>query len=265
MSTGFNALRQKRPAIGGQRMGVSVVEGGGHAGHGANVTPVVPKSVATNSLPYQPNRKSGYSVRDMLMHKGMPGNSIVSNPRTGVKYKDAEIPALGPLSHAGWDVAGMRSGGRIGSAAGAVGSRGTPTSQRGKVQRAVEGGAVEATVAQGEAAGRAAARQGAQVAPVAPTAPVVIDPMAEKKRKMIQGGALASDADRVIESEREFQPGFIGPSRPQKPKMPSSLAALMVKKPRVNNDTLPAHPSTKEQQERNFDSWWGRERTRYGF
>jgi hypothetical protein len=232
MSTGFNALRQRRPAIGGQQMGVSVVEGGGH---GANVTPVVPKSVATNSLPYQPNRKSGYSVRDMLMHKGMPGNSIVSNPRTGVKYKDAEIPALGPLSHAGWDTAGMRSGGRIGSAAGAVGSRGTPTSRRGKVQRAVEGGAVEATVAQGEAAGRAAARQGAQVAPVAPTAPTV-DP---RKQKMLDGGATSSEADRAIRFTSPVPFAGAAPA-PQAPlvRMPSSFTKL--KKAKVNWDVAQA-------------------------
>lgn len=143
---------------------VTAIGGGGHGEHfdAPPVGPVVSKADRTSTLPYQPAKGHGVSVSAMLQNKGKPGMSAVTNSRTGVRLNNAQVAGLGPLSHAGWDVQGMGSGGRIGSASGARNSKGIPKSDRGKVQRYIESGQAQASIDAAAAAGQAAAQKAGQ-------------------------------------------------------------------------------------------------------
>lgn len=69
--------------------------------------------------------------------RGLSVNQIL-NQREGTltpRYGDGSaVPTGMPINNAGWNVRGLRQGGPIGSAAGAVGSAGIPTSQRGRAE-----------------------------------------------------------------------------------------------------------------------------------
>lgn len=70
--------------------------------------------------------------------RGLSVNQIL-NQREGTmtpRYADGStVPTGMPIFNSGWNVRGLRQGGRIGSAAGALGSSGVPTSQRGRAEK----------------------------------------------------------------------------------------------------------------------------------
>lgn len=70
--------------------------------------------------------------------RNRPVSEIMSE-RTGApnaRYQDGSpVPVGMPIYSQGWNTGGMRQGGRIGSAAGPLGSGGVPTSQRGRAEK----------------------------------------------------------------------------------------------------------------------------------
>lgn len=101
-----------------------------------------PKPIAKSSLRATPR---GYSQSDVIQHRVTPGMSSVTDPSTGSRLNIDEAMDLGPLTHGGFNTRmGRDDGRRIGSASGAVGSGGTPTSQRGRAERVLQsGGTIE--------------------------------------------------------------------------------------------------------------------------
>lgn len=85
----------------------------------------------------------GFTQGDVIQHKVNPGMSRVQ--RNGRYLPIDEAMNLGPLQHEGWNTRmGRDDGRRIGSAAGALGSGGTPTSARGRADRVMmNGGSIE--------------------------------------------------------------------------------------------------------------------------
>lgn len=96
----------------------------------------VTKVVAPSTLRQTPR---GFTQGDVIQHKVNPGVSRVQ--RNGRYLPIEEAMSLGPLQHQGWNTRmGRDDGRRIGSAAGAVGSGGTPTSMRGRADRVMMNG-----------------------------------------------------------------------------------------------------------------------------
>lgn len=103
------------------------------------------KAIAPVSSQLRPPPQ-GFTQGDVIQHRVNPGMSRVQ--RNGRYLPIDEAMGLGPLQHQGWNTRmGQDDGRRIGSAAGALGSGGTPTSQRGRFDRIMrEGGSPEEAV-----------------------------------------------------------------------------------------------------------------------
>lgn len=216
------------------------------------------KPLMPNTAPVANGLKKLSVGQALFQRKNGPQASNMIDPRTGQRRSIAEATALMPQG--GYRVAGYatRGGGwprpRIGSAAGAVGSKGTPTSARGKFMRGVREGYDEASVQQGEQAGRDAARaQAGATAPVAAapvtsttaggastTAVTTSTPWQDRFREYQKKGYsdeyastyadndAANDATAQRAKEASMRPGgsnFVGPMN-RRPPMPSSISRL---------------------------------------
>lgn len=150
------------------------------------------KPLMPNTAPVANGLKKLSVGQAIFQRKNGPQASNMIDPRTGQRRSIAEAAALMPQGGyrvAGYDTSNGHYGGsyprpRIGSAAGAVGSKGTPTSARGKFMRGVREGYDEASVQQGEQAGRDAAR-----AQAGATAPVAAAPVTSATTGTTAGGA----------------------------------------------------------------------------
>jgi hypothetical protein len=214
----------------------SVVSGGGGAGEGAGgggggggmMAPAAQPSdrmASAASLKGRGPRK--LSVPEMMAERerGGPQMSLVKDAN-GRRLTNAEararMPAGGYVINTG---SGLGGGGRIGSAAGAKNSKGTPTSDRGKALRAFQNGAFQQGAQQAEAAGQAAAQaqgqggaqgaghgaQGAQTGSGAQGqggAQAPLDAASRRRKNLIAGGAQPHEADQILKDE------FVGPPDP---------------------------------------------------
>lgn len=128
MSTGFGP---RRPAIGGVNLSSSIFSPGGG--------PVLPALPFNNSFSLPPPPPKGVSTADMIQHKGFPGMSKIRNPNGMGFMTNDEAQARAPAGGYQINLAGSTGfddgGRRIGSAAGAVGSPGMPTSVRGRMEK----------------------------------------------------------------------------------------------------------------------------------
>lgn len=83
---------------------------------------------------YNPYRKPSVQNIMATRERGGPQMSYVTDPVSGQRLTNEQAAAAGPYSFSLSGSAGGR-GARIGSAAGALGSEGTPTSQRGRLEK----------------------------------------------------------------------------------------------------------------------------------
>jgi hypothetical protein len=128
MSTGFGP---RRPAIGGVNLSSSTFSPGGG--------PTLPALPFINSFSLPPPPPRGVSTADMIQHKGFPGMSKIKNPNGMGFMTNQEAQSRAPAGGYQINLAGSTGfddgGRRIGSAAGAVGSPGMPTSVRGRLEK----------------------------------------------------------------------------------------------------------------------------------
>lgn len=110
-------------------------------GEGGGLPPIPGARPLLPSLPSMLPPRKGVKMSDIIQHRGFPGQSNVIGP-DGRKLSNDAAMNLGPLSHQGWNTSGVgpgspgyRGSGVIGSAAGAVGSPGMPTSVRGRMEK----------------------------------------------------------------------------------------------------------------------------------
>ncbi len=130
MNASVRIGRGLRPiGLPGQGVSMGITSTGGGGG-GAVPPPINRMGDLANTMRMRDALAGMTDTQKGLMDKDlrtMEGMSI-SQPQATNAY-------FGPLQHAGWNTSGMEHGGRIGSAAGALGSKGMPTSFRGRFEK----------------------------------------------------------------------------------------------------------------------------------
>lgn len=230
--------------------------------------PAIPNvSVAStiNAPPERPRARAkvNTSVMDAIAMRDRGGpNMSTMKDASGRRLTNDEAKALMP--EGGYRVSmgsfrGLRQGAVIGSAAGAAGSKGTPTSARGKFGRLMQTGYDQKMQQQGAQAGAQAARAEAGAtapAPASTTAtttaapPSVPDRAALEKSyldkgyapsfaKLYANNAMASAATTARTRQRDMSEGgreFMGPVNRPSPATSDlgGLTSTMRSRPRVN-------------------------------
>lgn len=86
----------------------SIGPGASSGGGGGAPAPRMPRP--TSSMPQ--SATGGYSIRDQLMHRGVPGQSNMTDPRTGIRMSGQEAANRGPVTLGGWNTSGVGPGTR---------------------------------------------------------------------------------------------------------------------------------------------------------